>query len=136
LAHRAEKKRKEPMKGSSAPPQRFRIVSNNHSRGSQQHARRWVIRLPQQQQAPNRFPAPALRNNQPHNSNSSDKETETSASCVATQAIMPRIADGINQYRCQHLTKKKGRSKSASQARETQLHYSRGATRRNTHHDW
>jgi hypothetical protein len=65
LAHRAEKKRKAPMTGSSAPPQRFRIVSNNQSRGSQQQARRWVIRPPQQQQAPNRFPAPAPRNNQP-----------------------------------------------------------------------
>jgi hypothetical protein len=33
--------------------------------GSQQQAGRWVIKLPQQQQAPNRFPAPAPRNNQP-----------------------------------------------------------------------
>jgi hypothetical protein len=65
LAHRAEKKRKAPMSGSSAPPQRFRIVSNNQSNGSQQQAGRWVIRLPQQQQAPNRLPAPALRNNKP-----------------------------------------------------------------------
>jgi hypothetical protein len=30
---------------------------------------------------------------------------------VATQSTMPRIAHGINQDRCQHLTKKKGRSK-------------------------
>jgi hypothetical protein len=33
VAHRAEKKRKAPMSGPSAPPQRFRIVSNNQSRG-------------------------------------------------------------------------------------------------------
>jgi hypothetical protein len=66
IAHRAEKKRKAPMSGSSAPPQRFQIVSNNQSRGFHQQARRWVIRPPQQQQqAPNRFPAPAPRNNQP-----------------------------------------------------------------------
>ena len=64
LAHGAEKKRKAPMTGSSAPPQRFRIVSNNQSKGFQQQAGRWVIRPPQQQQAPNRFPAPAPRNNQ------------------------------------------------------------------------
>jgi hypothetical protein len=32
VAHRAEKKRKEPMSGPSAPPQRFRIVSNSQSR--------------------------------------------------------------------------------------------------------
>jgi hypothetical protein len=41
------------------------IVSNNQSRGFQQQAGRWVIKPPQQQQAPNRFPAPAPRNNQP-----------------------------------------------------------------------
>ena len=29
VAHRAEKKRKAPMSGPTAPPQRFRIVSNN-----------------------------------------------------------------------------------------------------------
>jgi hypothetical protein len=65
IAHRAEKKRKAPMSGPSAPPQRFRIVSNNQSRGFQQQAGRWVIRPPQQQQIPNRFLAPAPRNNQP-----------------------------------------------------------------------
>jgi hypothetical protein len=65
VAHRVEKKRKVPMLGPSAPPPRFRIVSNNHSRGFQQQAGRWVIRPPQKQQAPNHFPAPAPRNNQP-----------------------------------------------------------------------
>jgi hypothetical protein len=54
VAHLAEKKRKAPMFGSSALPQRFRIVSNNQNRGFQQQAGRWVIRPPQQQQAPNR----------------------------------------------------------------------------------
>jgi hypothetical protein len=56
--------KKAPMLGPSAPTQRFRIVSNSQSRGFQQ-TRRWVIRPPQQPQAPNRFPAPAPRNNQP-----------------------------------------------------------------------
>jgi hypothetical protein len=65
VAHRAKKKRMAPMSITSASPQRFRIVSNNQSRGFQQQAGRWVIRLPQQQQAPNHFPAPAPRNNQP-----------------------------------------------------------------------
>jgi hypothetical protein len=65
VAHRAEKKRKAPMSGPSAPPQRFWIVTNNQSRGFQQQAGRWVIRPPQQPQAPNCFPAPAPRNNQP-----------------------------------------------------------------------
>jgi hypothetical protein len=65
VAHRAEKKRKAPLSGPSAPPQRFRLVSNSQSRGFQQQAERWVIRPPQQQQAPNHFPAPAPRNNQP-----------------------------------------------------------------------
>jgi hypothetical protein len=55
VAHRAEKKRKAPMAAPSAQAQRFKIVSHNQSRGFQQ----------QQQPAPNRFPAPALRNNQP-----------------------------------------------------------------------
>jgi hypothetical protein len=65
IAHRVEKKRKAPMSGLSTPPERFRIVSSNQSRGFQQQAGRWVIKPPQQQQAPNRFPAPAIRNNQP-----------------------------------------------------------------------
>jgi hypothetical protein len=67
VAHRAEKKRKAPMAAPSAQAQRFRTVSHNQSREFQQQAGRWVIRPPQQQQqpAPNRFPAPATRNNQP-----------------------------------------------------------------------
>jgi hypothetical protein len=65
VAHRAEKKRRAPVSGPLAPPQSFWIVSSNQSRGFQQPAGRWVIRTPQQQQAPNRFPAPAARNNQP-----------------------------------------------------------------------
>jgi hypothetical protein len=67
VARGAEKKRKAPMATPSAQAQRFRIVSHNQSRGFQQQAGRWVIRPPQQQQqpAPNRFPAPVLRNNQP-----------------------------------------------------------------------
>jgi hypothetical protein len=36
VTHWAEKKRKATMSGPSAPPQRFRIVSNNQSRGFQQ----------------------------------------------------------------------------------------------------
>jgi hypothetical protein len=50
----AEKKRKTPMAGPSAQPQRFRIVSDTQSRGPQQQQGRWVIRPQQQQQAPNR----------------------------------------------------------------------------------
>jgi hypothetical protein len=46
VAHRAEKKRKARMSGPSAPPERFRIVSNNQSRGFQKEAGRWVIRPP------------------------------------------------------------------------------------------
>jgi hypothetical protein len=66
IAHQEEKKRKAPMLAPSAQPQRFRIVSHYQSRGFQQQAGRWVIRPPQQQQpAPNCFPAPAPRNNQP-----------------------------------------------------------------------
>jgi hypothetical protein len=40
IAHLAEKKRKAPMSGPSAPPQRFRIISNNQNRGFQQQAGR------------------------------------------------------------------------------------------------
>jgi hypothetical protein len=63
-ARQAEKKRKTPVAGPSAQPQRFRIVSNTQSRGPQQQQRRWVIR-PQQQQAPNHTQFPVQRNNQP-----------------------------------------------------------------------
>jgi hypothetical protein len=65
VAHQAEKKRKAPMAAPSAQTQKFRIISHNQSRGFQQQAGRWVIRPPQQQPAPTRFPAPAPRNNQP-----------------------------------------------------------------------
>jgi hypothetical protein len=41
-ARQAEKKRKTPMAGPSAQPQRFRIVSDTQSRGPQQQGR-WVI---------------------------------------------------------------------------------------------
>jgi hypothetical protein len=61
-ARQAEKKRKTPMAGPSAQPQRFRIVSNTQSRGPQQQQGRWVIR-PQQQQAPNRSQPLVQRNN-------------------------------------------------------------------------
>jgi hypothetical protein len=61
----AEKKRKTPVAGSSAQPQRFRIVSDTQNRGPQQQQGRWVIRPQQQQQAPNRSQPPFQRNNQP-----------------------------------------------------------------------
>jgi hypothetical protein len=54
------------MAAPSTQAHRFRIISHNQSMGFQQQASRWVIRPPQQQQlAPNCFPAPAPRNNQP-----------------------------------------------------------------------
>jgi hypothetical protein len=49
VAHRTERKRKAPMAAPSAQAQRFRIVSDNQSRGFQQQVGRWVIRPPQQQ---------------------------------------------------------------------------------------
>jgi hypothetical protein len=61
-ARQAEKKRKIPVAGSSAQPQRFRIVSDTQIRGSQQQQGRWVIQ-PQQQQAPNRSQLLVQRNN-------------------------------------------------------------------------
>jgi hypothetical protein len=61
----AEKKSKTTVAGSSAQPQRFRIVSDTKNRGPQQQQGRWVIRPQQQQQAPNRSQPPVQRNNQP-----------------------------------------------------------------------
>jgi hypothetical protein len=64
-ARQAEKKRKTPMAGPSAQPQRFRIVFDTQNRGHQQQQGCWVIR-PQQQQAPNRSqPLVQRNNNQP-----------------------------------------------------------------------
>jgi hypothetical protein len=106
VAHRAEKKRKAPMSAPSAQTQRFRIVSHNQSRGVQQQAGRWVIRPPQQQQpAPNRFPAPAPRNNQPPQQQQFRQGMGTSASLVAMWATMLRIAQEIRRGRCQHRIK-------------------------------
>jgi hypothetical protein len=64
-ARQAENKRKTPVEGPSAQPQRFRIVSDTQNRGPQQQQGRWVIRPQQQQQAPNRSQPPVQRNNQP-----------------------------------------------------------------------
>jgi hypothetical protein len=65
-AHQAEKKRKTPMAGPSAQPQRFRIVFDTQSRGPQQQQGRWVNRPQQQQQAPNcSQPLVQRNNNQP-----------------------------------------------------------------------
>jgi hypothetical protein len=63
-ARQAEKKRKTPVAGPSAQPQRFRIVSDTQGRGPQQQQGRWVIRPQQQQQAPHRNQFPAQRNQQ------------------------------------------------------------------------
>jgi hypothetical protein len=63
-ARQAEKKRKTPVVGPSAQPQRFRIVSDTQNRGPQQQQGRWVIRPQQQQQAPNHTQFPAQRSNQ------------------------------------------------------------------------
>jgi hypothetical protein len=65
-ARQAEKKRKTPVAGPSAQPQRFRIVFEIQNRGPQQQQGRWVIRpqQQQQQQAPNRIQFPVQRNNQ------------------------------------------------------------------------
>jgi hypothetical protein len=62
-ARQAEKKRKTPVAGSLAQPQRFRIVSDTQNRGPQQQQGCWVIRPQQQQQAPNRSQPPIQRNN-------------------------------------------------------------------------
>jgi hypothetical protein len=64
-ARQAEKKRKTPVAGPSAQPQRFTIVSDTQSRGPQQQQGRWVIQPQQQHQAPNCTQFPVQRNNQP-----------------------------------------------------------------------
>jgi hypothetical protein len=60
----AEKKRKTPVAGPSAQPQRFRIVSDTQNRGPQQQEGRCMIRPQQQQQAPNRPQPSVQRSNQ------------------------------------------------------------------------
>jgi hypothetical protein len=62
-ARQVERKRKTPVAGPLAQPQRFRIVSDTQNRGPQQQQGRWVIRPQQQQQAPNRSQPPVQRNN-------------------------------------------------------------------------
>jgi hypothetical protein len=62
-ARQAEKKRKAPVAGSSAQPQRFKIVSDTQNRGPQQQQGHWVIRPQQQHQAPNHSQPPVQRNN-------------------------------------------------------------------------
>jgi hypothetical protein len=63
-ARQAEKKRKTPMAGPSAQPQRFRIVYDTQNRGPQQQQGCWVIRPQQQQHAPTRSQPTVQRTNQ------------------------------------------------------------------------
>jgi hypothetical protein len=103
----AEKKRKTPIAGPSAQPQRFRIVSDTQNRGPQQHQGRWVIRPLQQQQAPNRSQPPVQRNNQPQQQYR--QANDNSVSLVVTLDTMPRIAPGTSRDRIPTRTKARGR---------------------------
>jgi hypothetical protein len=109
----AEKKRKTPMAGPSAQPQRFMIVSDTQSRGPQQQQGRWVIRPQQQQQAPNHSQLPAQRNNNrsSRNSSSTTREMTIDVSPLAVPDIMPRIVPETSRgrVRMQIRTKARGR---------------------------
>jgi hypothetical protein len=97
-ARQAEKKRKTPMAGPSAQPQRFKIVSNTRNRGPQQQQGQWVIRPQQQQQAPNRSQPPVQRNNNHHNS-STIRPMTTDVSPMVALDTMPRIAPRTSRGR-------------------------------------
>jgi hypothetical protein len=109
-ARQAEKKRKTPMAGPSAQPQRFWIVSDTQNRGPQQQQGRWVIRLQQQQQAPNRSQPQCRGATTSHNS-STDKAMTTCVSLVAAPDIMLRIIPRTSRGRgrMQIRTKARGR---------------------------
>jgi hypothetical protein len=124
------------MSGPSAPPQRFRIVSNNQSRGFQQQAGRWVIRPPQQQQAPNRFLAPTQGTINPSSSSSFAREMEKSDSLVAMWVIMPRIAQGISKGRCQHQTKIEEDSRRCKSDKGSSISLLWRSYLKEPHHDW
>jgi hypothetical protein len=130
VAHRAEKKRKAPMAAPSAQAQSFWIVSHNQSRGFQQQAGRWVIRPPQQQQpAPNHFPAPAPRNNQPpqqqqfHQGNGNKCFT-----CGNVGPLCQELSQELAEADASTKSRQGKKAEGTSQAREAQLHYSGGST--------
>jgi hypothetical protein len=109
-ARRAEKKRKTPMAGSSAQPQRFRIVSDTQNRGPQQHQGRWVIRPQQQQQAPNRSQPIVQRNNQPQQQQYCQANDNRCFTC-GTRDTMPRIAPETSRGRDRIPTRTKARGR-------------------------
>jgi hypothetical protein len=96
-ARQAEKKRKTPVTGSSAQPQRFRIVSDTQNRGPQQQQGCWVIRPQQQSRHPTALSSQFRGTTISHSSSSTVRPMTTGVSLVVTPDIMPRIAP--NQQR-------------------------------------
>jgi hypothetical protein len=111
IARQAKKKRKTPVAGSSAQPQRFRIVSDTQNRGPQQQQGRWVIRPQQQQQAPNRSQLPVQRTTISHISSSTVKPITIGVSLVVIRGTMLRIALEISRGRDRIPTRTKARGR-------------------------
>jgi hypothetical protein len=107
VAHRAEKKKKAPMLATSTPPKGSRLSpivragdssskQEDGSSGSRSSSRHPTVSL---------LPLQGIMSLNNNSSSSFAKGMGTNASRVVIQAIMPIIAHGISQGRCQHPTK-------------------------------
>jgi hypothetical protein len=109
IARQSEKKRKTPMAGPSAQPQRFRIVSDTQNRGPQQQQGRWVS----DHSSSSRHPTvPSFQLRETINSSSSiARQMTTGVSHAATPDIMPRIAPETSRGRGRMLIRIKARDR-------------------------
>jgi hypothetical protein len=106
-AREEEKKRKTPMAGPSAQPQRFRIMSDTQNRGPQQQQGRWVSDPNNSSRHPTAL-SPQCRGTI---SSSIVRPMTTGVSLVVTPNIMPRIAQETSRGRDRMPTRIKARDK-------------------------
>jgi hypothetical protein len=105
IAHRAEKKRKAPMLGPSAPPRGSGLFPTIRAEDfNSRQADGWSGHLSSSKH-PTVFQLPLQGTINLTSSSSSAREMGTRASLVAMWAIMPKIAQGISRGRCQHQIK-------------------------------
>jgi hypothetical protein len=107
-ARQVEKKRKTPVAGPSAQPQRFRIVSDTQNRGPQQQQGRWVIRPNNSSRHPTAL-SPQCRGI--ISSSSTVRPMTIGVSLVVTPDIMLRIAPETSRGRDRMPTRPKARGR-------------------------
>jgi hypothetical protein len=122
IAHRAEKKRKTPMLGPSAPPRDSRLSPTVRAEDFSSRQEDGLSCRLSSSKHPTVFQLPPQGTiNLIRNNNSSAMGMETNASRVAMWAIMPRIAHGTSRGRCQRQTKAEEESRKCKSDKESSI---------------